>query len=57
MDIRDETAADIAAISALVERAFAGQQHSDGTEQFVVPALREAGALSVSLVACGEAVG
>jgi predicted N-acetyltransferase YhbS len=49
--IRPETPADIAAIFAVTEAAFRTAAHSAGTEQFIVNALRRAGALAVSLVA------
>ena len=49
--IRDETENDIATITDLTEKAFATLEVSDHTEQFVVLALRKAGALTVSLVA------
>ena len=51
MQIRDEIAEDGAAISALVTAAFAEAEHSDGTEAAIVDALRDAGALTLSLVA------
>jgi predicted N-acetyltransferase YhbS len=49
--IRPETPADIPAIFAVTEAAFRTAAHSAGTEQFIVNALRGAGALAVSLVA------
>lgn len=49
--IRHETAADIAAIHAVTEAAFHDEPHSDQREAAIVDALRDAGALSVSLVA------
>ena len=49
--IRPETSADAAAIASVVERAFAKGPFSSHTEQYIVRALREARALSVSLVA------
>jgi putative acetyltransferase len=49
--VRPETPADIAAIFAVTEAAFRTAAHSAGTEQFIVNALRRAGALAVSLVA------
>ncbi len=51
LTIRDETEYDIAAITDLTEKAFATLEVSDHTEQYVVTALRKAGALTVSLVA------
>lgn len=57
--IRQETAADVDAIDRLTRDAFLHAEHTDHTEQFIVKALRDAGALSVSLVAelAGELVG
>lgn len=52
--IRPESPADIAAIHALTEAAFRTAAHSAGTEQFIVDALRRAGALAVSLVAVAD---
>lgn len=49
--IRPETPADADAISGLIARAFAAEQFTSHTEQFIVRALRDAGALAVSLVA------
>lgn len=49
--IRPETALDVTAIHALTVAAFLDAPHTDHTEQFVVDALRRAGALSISLVA------
>lgn len=49
--IRPESPADVAAIHAVTVAAFLDAPHADHTEQFVVAALREAGALTVSLVA------
>lgn len=49
--IRPETAADIDAIDQVTRDAFLHAGHTDHTEQFIVKALRAAGALSVSLVA------
>ncbi|WP_428612173.1 GNAT family N-acetyltransferase [Shewanella sp.] len=49
--IRNEVPADIAAIYALTEAAFLDAPHTDHTEQYIVNALREAGALAISLVA------
>lgn len=51
MEIRPELAGDHPAIASLVERAFATAAHSDGTEAAIVQALRQAAALTVSLVA------
>ncbi|GAA4501113.1 N-acetyltransferase [Pseudaeromonas paramecii] len=57
--IRDETPADWEAITAVTEAAFASLEISQHTEQFIIQALRAAGALSVSLVAHihGQVVG
>jgi putative acetyltransferase len=49
--IRPESPADAPAIFAVTEAAFRSAAHSAGTEQFIVNALRRAGALTVSLVA------
>jgi putative acetyltransferase len=51
MIIRDETPSDIAAIDSVTIAAFADHPFSQQTEQFIVKALRAAGALTVSLVA------
>ena len=51
MQIREESTADIAAITALTIAAFATLEISNHTEQYIVAALREAGALTISLVA------
>ncbi|WP_310598639.1 N-acetyltransferase [Desulfobulbus sp.] len=57
--IRDEAAGDTAAIAEVTAAAFKTLAVSDQTEQFVVEALRAAGALTVSLVAerAGRIVG
>jgi len=59
IEIRDETPSDPAAIAALTTLAFATAAHSSGTEAAIVDALREAGMLTLSLVAVsdGERVG
>lgn len=49
--IRPETPADVPDIFAVTEAAFRTAAHSAGTEQFIVGALRRAGALAVSRVA------
>jgi putative acetyltransferase len=49
--IRGETTADINAIAQVTAAAFETMEMSNQTEQFIVAALRAAGALSVSLVA------
>jgi len=51
MIIRNETTSDIGAISEVTEAAFRTLQISNHTEQFIIEALREANALTVSLVA------
>ena len=57
--IRPETPEDAEAISALTTAAFAGAEHSDGTEAQIVTRLRAAGALLLSLVAVqdGQIIG
>ena len=49
--IRPESNDDHDAIRSLTARAFAGRPYSDGTEPRVIDALRDAGALVLSLVA------
>lgn len=49
--IRHEESGDICAIEALTAAAFLAEEHSSHTEQFIVNALRHAGALTLSLVA------
>ena len=49
--IRDETPRDVDIITELTVAAFEALEVSDHTEQFVIRALREAGDLTVSLVA------
>jgi putative acetyltransferase len=49
--IRDETTDDIGAIAAVTIAAFETLEISNHTEQFIIEALRAAGALTVSLVA------
>lgn len=51
MEIRSEKPSDVPFISALIDEAFAGAEHSDGTEAAIVRRLRAAGALTLSLVA------
>lgn len=51
MEIRSERAADAAAISELTTAAFRDTAHGSGTEALIVQRLREAGVLTVSLVA------
>ncbi len=54
--IRREAEDDVATVRRVVERAFAGVEHSDQTEPHIVDALRRAGALTASLVAVSPAV-
>ncbi|MGH8037737.1 MAG: GNAT family N-acetyltransferase [Stenotrophomonas sp.] len=51
MQIRSERPGDADAIHALTRAAFEDAPHSSHTEQYIVDALRAAGALTVSLVA------
>lgn len=51
LSIRDETPGDVDAIARITEAAFANAPHASRTEHRIVDALREAGQLSVSLVA------
>ncbi|MCG9721012.1 N-acetyltransferase [Shewanella sp. Isolate7] len=51
LKIRSEAPGDIAEIYALTEAAFLDAPHTEHTEQYIVNALREAGALAISLVA------
>jgi putative acetyltransferase len=51
MTIRSESPADRAGIRDLVTAAFAGAPHGSGTEAAIVEALRDAGMLTISLVA------
>lgn len=59
MKIRNERSGDADRVHDVTAWAFQDAPHTDHTEQFIVKALREAGALSVSLVAeeGGEIVG
>lgn len=59
MMIRPEQAGDEAAIGAVTQAAFAGMPYSDESEPRIVERLREAGVLTLSLVAedGGEIVG
>ena len=50
MLIREENASDIPAIHALLASAFETAPHSQQTEHLIVDALRDTGALSLSLV-------
>jgi putative acetyltransferase len=49
--VRDETEADVGAITEVTVAAFATLEISNHTEQFIIEALRSARALTVSLVA------
>ncbi|MEQ8693412.1 MAG: N-acetyltransferase [Pseudomonadales bacterium] len=49
--IREESPSDVGAIHAVTVAAFLNAPHTAHTEQFIVDALRKAGALFVSLVA------
>lgn len=51
--IRPEAPADIEAIRALTDAAFRNVEHSDQSEAAIVDGLREAGAMTLSLVAVG----
>jgi putative acetyltransferase len=59
MIIRNETTSDIAAISEVTIAAFQNHPISNHTEQFIINALRNANALTISLVAeiAGQVVG
>ncbi len=52
--IRNEVAADRAAIAAVTTAAFCDKPYSSGTEAAIVDGLREAGALVLSLVAIDD---
>ena len=49
--IREEKSSDILAIHRLTAAAFIEAPHTDHTEQFIIKALRDSGALTISLVA------
>jgi putative acetyltransferase len=51
MKIREETPEDRLAIANVTAEAFANMEHSDQTEPTIIAGLREAGALTLSLVA------
>jgi putative acetyltransferase len=51
MNIRNETISDIEAISKVTIAAFKNLAISNHTEQFIIKALRDANALTISLVA------
>lgn len=57
--LRSERPSDTAAIDTLIAKAFLDAPHASHTEHFIVGALREAGQLSLSLVATdhGDIVG
>lgn len=57
--VRKELSSDAAAVHDLTRAAFLNAPHTAHTEQFIVDALRKAGALAISLVAEqeGEVVG
>jgi hypothetical protein len=59
MQIRAERAADTDAIRALTTTAFSGISHSSQTEARIIDTLRDAGALTFSLMAVrkGEVIG
>ncbi|MGF6256889.1 putative acetyltransferase [Ensifer sp. LBL] len=59
IDIRSERATDIATIRHITKAAFAPMQYSSQTEAEIIDALRDAGALTLSLVAIegGEVIG
>ena len=52
--IRQEQPDDVLVIRRLIAAAFAGHPHGDGSEHRIVDRLRDAGALSLSLVAMGD---
>ena len=56
MIVRTEQAGDEAAIRALTEDAFRDQPHAGGNEQDIVDAMRQDGALALSLVAVMDGV-
>lgn len=57
--IRPESPDDVTVIDEITRQAFASHPHSRQTEQFIIRALREANALTISLVAVlsGQVVG
>jgi len=59
LEIREEGPGDAEIIAEVTTRAFRGAEHSSGTEAHIVDALRDAGALTMSLVAAegGSVVG
>jgi putative acetyltransferase len=54
LEVREETAADIAAIEAVTIAAFMHAPHTSRSEQHIVNELRRAGSLILSLVAQAE---
>tara|TARA_R110000787_G_C13221523_1_gene426230 strand:- start:128 stop:634 length:507 start_codon:yes stop_codon:yes gene_type:complete len=54
ISIRKEHSSDVQSIYEVTVAAFLEAPHTDHTEQFIVKALRESGALSISLVAEDE---
>jgi putative acetyltransferase len=56
VEIRLERPEDLSAIRTLTSSAFQNAPHSSGTESAIVDALRNAGALTISLVAVDEGV-
>jgi putative acetyltransferase len=59
IEIRNETAGDVPGIEAVTIAAFLNAPHTSHTERFIVSALRQAGKLTLSLVADagGEVIG
>ena len=59
IEVSNEKSGDDARIHQVAEQAFLSAPHSDHTEQFIVDALRRAGALAISQVAKyeGEIIG
>jgi predicted N-acetyltransferase YhbS len=59
ISVRPESAEDIGAIHSLTREAFRNAEHTSSREQFITDALRNAGKLTISLVAVdqGEIVG
>ena len=49
--IRNEAESDVQAISEITKAAFENNPHSNHTEEFIINALRDANALTISLVA------
>jgi predicted N-acetyltransferase YhbS len=49
--IRNENNSDIEAITVVTVAAFLNAEHTSHTEQFIVSALRDSGALTISIVA------